>query len=262
MPALCNVVKNIAHEAGQIILTHFEEGAALSHDLKSDGSPVTTADREAERFIAMKLREDFPDFPVVGEESAAAGEIPSLEGAEYFWLLDPLDGTKEFIKGGKEFTVNIALIQNNVPLLGVIYAPALGEIFLAYGEGTATRWSEETGKEKQIHVRKPVKAGITVAASKNREFEETDKFLESYKVEKLVRIGSSLKICAVASGKADLYPCFGPTSEWDTAAGQAILTAAGGELVTFGGKPLRYGDKKGSFINAPFIARTPFMALD
>jgi len=260
LPALCNVVRRIALEAGNITLEHFDEGVIGTHDLKPDGSPVTEADKRAERFIVDALRADISDsIPIVGEEEFSAGEIPDLKGQEYFWLVDPLDGTREFIEGSPDFTVNIALIKNHVPMLGVIYAPARGEMFSAYGEGTAVRWTEENEHEKEIRVRRPGKGGLIVITSKNREHAAIDQYLEEQKVEKIIRKGSSLKICAVACGKADLYPGFGQTCEWDTAAGQAILESAGGQIVTMEGLPLRYGTRE-DFINPRFLARSSYLA--
>lgn len=260
LPALCNVIRRLAQEAGEITLDHFEEGMALGHDLKGDGSPVSIADKKAEDFITRALLDDFPSIPVVGEEAVAAGSLPDLSGEEYFWLVDPLDGTREFVAGSVEYTVNIALIKNHVPVLGVIYAPALDEMYAACGEGTAVKWNGETEIEKAIRVRRPAKSGLTVITSKNRARDEIAKYLEEQKVEKIIRRGSSLKICAVAAGKADLYPGFGQTCEWDTAAGQAILEAAGGELVTLEGEPLRYGDKDGHFYNPSFLARSQYLS--
>ncbi len=260
LPALCNVVRRIALEAGHITLEHFDEGVKAAPDFKPDGSPVTEADKRAEAFITKALHDEVGDIPVIAEEAHAAGALPDLKGAEYFWLVDPLDGTREFIDGSPDFTVNIALIKNNVPLLGVIYAPAHGEMFSAYGEGTAVRWTEENEHEKPIRVRHPGKGGLVVITSKNREHAAIDKYLEEQKVEKIIRKGSSLKICAVAMGKADLCPGFGQTYEWDTAAGQAILEAAGGEIVALeGSEPLRYGEKS-DFINPRFLARSNFLA--
>lgn len=254
LPALCNVVRRIAVEAGDITLDYFDEGGGIKAEIKKDGSPVTEADRRAEDYIAKSLRENLSGIPVVAEEAVSQGDLFDLSGQEYFWLVDPLDGTREFVAGSPDFTVNIALVQNNVPILGVIYAPARGELFSACGEGTAVRWLEETGNEKPIRVRNPQKSGLTVITSKNRGGTEIDRYLETHKVEKIIRRGSSLKICAVASGKADLYPGFGETCEWDTAAGQAILCAAGGEIITLEGVPLTYGDKN-HFLNPHFLAR-------
>ena len=258
LPALCNVVRRVAFEAGEITLDYFEEGMTIEADIKGDGSPVTEADKRAEEYIARELKDAIASIPVVGEESCAGGICPDLTAEEYFWLVDPLDGTREFVQGSPDYTVNIALVKNHMPVLGVIYAPARGEMFSAYGAGTAVRWLEETGAEKAIRTRIPPRSGLTVMASKTRSKEEIDKFLEEHKVEKIIRKGSSLKICAVASGKADLYPGLAETCEWDTAAGQAILESAGGEIVDLDGNSLRYGAKAGNFKNPRFIAQAKF----
>lgn len=258
LPALCNVVKRIAVEAGEITLDYFEEGMVLQSDTKGDGSPVTEADRRAEEYITRELKDAIATIPVVGEESCAGGVCPDLRAEEYFWLVDPLDGTKEFISGSPDFTVNIALIKDHVPILGVIFAPARGEMYAAHGAGTAVRWVEETNNEKPIRTRVPPRGGLTVMASKSRSMDELNKFLEEQKVEKIIRKGSSLKICSVAMGKADLYPGLAETCEWDTAAGQAILESAGGEIVDLEGKSLRYGEKAGDFKNPRFLAQAKF----
>lgn len=259
LPALCNIVRRVAVEAGEITLEYFEEGMRIAHDVKKDGSPVTEADRRAEEYICKQLKDTIADIPVIGEEAVSEGDMQDVSSQEYFWLVDPLDGTREFAEGSPDYTVNIALIKNNVPLLGVIYAPGRGELYSAYGEGTASRWLEETGTEKSIQVRKPSRNGLIVITSKNRGGEELERYLEEQKVEKRIKKGSSLKICAVASGKADLYPGFGETSQWDTAAGQAILEAAGGEIIDLDGKSLSYGLGK-DFCNPKFLARSKYLA--
>lgn len=258
--ALSNVMRRLAQEAGEITLDFFEEGMRLDADEKADGSPVTEADRRAEAHIIKELEDLFPGVPVVAEECMAAGVCPDLTGQEYFWLIDPLDGTREFVAGSMDYTVNIALIKHGAPHMGVIYAPALGEMYLTDGEGGATRWLEDTGTEKSIRVRRPSRSGLVVIASKNRGAAEIDKYLEEQKVEKIIRRGSSLKICAVAMGRADLYPGFGATCEWDTAAGHAILRAAGGDIVMLDGAPLTYGHADRKFINPSFIARSDHLA--
>lgn len=258
LPALANVVRRIALEAGEITLDYFEEGMVIACESKEDGSPVTEADRRAEEYIKRELKDAIATIPVIGEESVAGDDVADLSGEEYFWLVDPLDGTREFVQGSPDYTVNIALVKNAVPVLGVIYAPARGEMFSAFGEGTAVRWLRETGNEKQIRTRIPPRGGLTVMASKTRSIAELDKFLEEHKVEKIIRKGSSLKICAVAQGKADLYAGLAETCEWDTAAGQAILESAGGEIVDLEGNPLRYGDQAGRFKNPRFVARAKF----
>lgn len=258
LPALCNVVRRIAVEAGEITLDYFEEGMRIAHETKDDGSPVTEADRRAEEYITRQLKDTVASIPVIAEEAISSGDAQDISGEEYFWLVDPLDGTREYAEGSPDYTVNIALIKNNVPLLGVIHAPARGEMYSAYGEGTAIKWLEETGTEKSISVRKPSRNGLIVITSKNRGGEELERFLDEHKVEKRIKKGSSLKICAVASGKADLYPGFGETSQWDTAAGHAILESAGGEIVDLEGKPLAYGTRA-NFCNPKFLARSKYL---
>ena len=253
--ALCNMVRRIAIEAGEITLKYFDDIDQGGVEAKADGSPVSLADREAEIFVQAALEQVMPGVLLIGEEAAELGTLPDLESAEYFWLVDPLDGTKEFISGGTDFTVNIALIHKGEPVLGVVYAPATGTGYAGYGPGTALRWSEESGRDKPITVRQPPKQGLTVVASvRHGDQQRLDKFLEDYKIEKVIKRGSSLKICVVAEGKADLYPRFGPTCEWDTAAGDAVLRAAGGFMTDLEGNPLHYGGRDPKFLNPEFIA--------
>jgi 3'(2'), 5'-bisphosphate nucleotidase len=251
--ALCNMVRRVAVAAGQITLEYFDMlGDGI--DQKGDGSPVTKADRASEQHITRALMELTPDIPVIGEEASAAGKCPALENCEHFWSVDPLDATKEFIAGGENYTVNIGLIKKDTPIMGIIYAPALGVLYAGYGE-TALRWSEDTDKEKKIYIRQPPAAGLTVMSSLYHSDDRAmDKFLQGFKVEKVIKRASALKICAIAEGRADLYPRFAPTSEWDTAAGDAILRAAGGFLTDMEGKPLRYGNAANNFVNPHFAA--------
>lgn len=257
--ALCNIVRRIAIEAGEITLKYFEDIDTSGVEEKSDGSPVSLADREAEAYIQLCLLQHMPEIPLIGEEAAELGQLPDLEEAEYFWLVDPLDGTKEFVSGGNDFTVNIALIHKGVPVLGVVYAPATATGYAGYtdakGVQNAIRWTAESDRDRPITVRQPPKQGLTVVASvRHGSQEKLDSFLEEYKIEKIIKRGSSLKICAVAEGKADLYPRFGPTCEWDTAAGDAVLRAAGGFMTDLDGNPLRYGGRDPKFLNPEFVA--------
>ncbi|MCM2343266.1 MAG: 3'(2'),5'-bisphosphate nucleotidase CysQ [Alphaproteobacteria bacterium] len=262
--ALCNMVRRIAIAAGDITLQYFDEaGMDQSNvELKSDGSPLTKADTEAEHFITAALHQLLPDVPVIGEESMARGEIVSISGYDYFWLVDPLDGTIQFKNGNPEYTVNIALIHKGQPVIGVVYAPALGELYAGCGAGTALRWLQETDKEKLIKTRTPPHGGLTVVSSKNHgDLGKLDHFLSAHKVAKRIAVGSSLKICWIAAGKADLYPRFGQTSEWDTAAADAILRSAGGVVENMDGQPLIYGNHGTDFRNPEFIARALSLAL-
>lgn len=259
IPALCNICRRIAIEAGELTLEYFED-VDMGLQEKGDGSPVTLADQKAEELIEKALKSHLPDVLVIGEEAVAEGRRPDLSDAEYFFLVDPLDGTKEFIAGRPEYTVNIALIHKGEPIMGVVYAPAKGELFAGYYDARrddykAIRWSDETGKEREINVRRSPGEGLTVVASKSHgDSSRQDKFLSRFKIAKLMKCGSSLKICAIAAGKADIYPRLGPTCEWDTAAAHAVLRAAGGFLTTLDGVSLRYGGDDPKLLNPEFIA--------
>lgn len=257
LPALCNQVRRIAIEAGNLTLDYFDESGFEGAGSKDDGSPVTLADQKAEELIEKALKEITPDVLIVGEEAASDGYRPDLSNEEYFWLVDPLDGTKEFISGSGDYTVNIALIQNKKPVLGVVYAPVHGELYAACGAGTAIRWMEDSDKERSIEVRPAPTEGLTIVSSKSHgKGDKLDQFLENYKIKKQIQRGSSLKICSIAAGKADMYPRFGLTCEWDTAAAHAVLNAAGGILTDINGNELTYGGADPKFLNPEFIARS------
>lgn len=258
-PALTNIVKRIAVEAGELIMEYFDGIRDIGTVSKGDGSPVTQADQEAEKLIEAALLNILPDIPVIGEESFSAGRRIDTHAQEYFWLVDPLDGTRAFIRGKSDFTVNIGLIYKNQPVLGVIYAPELGELYAGClnedGSAQATRYFEDSETEKAIRTRAMPKDGITVISggdvdTTNARF----KLLDQFKVKKVIRLSSSLKICRIANGKADIYPRFGPTCEWDTAAGHAILRAAGGDITDIHGKPLTYGGTHPELLNPNFVA--------
>ena len=227
-------------EAGALILDVRRRGHTVER--KSDLSPVTEADRAAEAAILEALANIAPSVPVVAEEAVAGGDLPDV-GREFF-LVDPLDGTKEFIKGGDDFTVNIGLIRDSVPVLGIVYAPATGDLYAGVsGKGAwkAIVKNGNLGARVPIHVRPAPAGAILVVASKSHRTPETDDFIGKYDVENLVSAGSSLKFALVASGQADLYPRMGTTMQWDTAAGDAIVRAAGGKVVTIDGKAFAYG---------------------
>jgi 3'(2'), 5'-bisphosphate nucleotidase len=238
----------IARSAGKVILQVY----ATDFDVrgKADDSPVTEADQRAESLILPALAELTPDIPIVSEEAVAAGDIPRV--GDRFWLVDPLDGTKEFIKRNGEFTVNIALIQQGRPTLGVVLAPALDRLYAgATGHGA---FLEDGTHRRKIACRRVPPAGLTVVASRSHGDTETlDRFLAERTVVSQTNAGSSLKFCLVAAGDADLYPRFGRTMEWDTAAGHAVLTAAGGRVMTVQSDELLYG--KPGFENPHFIAQ-------
>lgn len=256
--ALMNIARRIAFEAGAIALSHFDETGYRGANMKEDGSPVTIADHETEAFIEKALADILPGIPMVGEEAMAAGKLPDLTQSPFFWLVDPIDGTKEFIAGSPDFTVNIALIKNGVPIVGVVYAPALGELYAGLNtpeEKLAFRWLEETGTEKDIRSRRPPKEGLHVITGKrNKNGEKIDTFLQRFKVAKTTRRGSSIKLCMVACGKADLHPQFGQTCQWDTAAGHAVLAGAGGVMTDLDGREVTYSADDITFCNLEFVA--------
>ena len=237
--ALCETLIPAAIEAGHAILDVRQRGHSVEH--KVDASPVTEADRRAEAIILEALAKLAADVPVVAEEAVAAGHIPDVGQA--FFLVDPLDGTKEFINGKDEFTVNIGLVRAGVPVMGIVYAPATGALYFGVVGNGAWKVSVVDGVPSlpaPIHVR-PAPSRILVVASRSHRTPETDDFIEKFDVAGLVAAGSSLKFCLVASGDADLYPRMGPTMQWDTAAGDAVVRAAGGKVVTMDGEALPYG---------------------
>lgn len=237
-----------AKRAGEAILAIYRTDFDVER--KADFSPVTQADLDAEAIILEVLRRLTPDIPVIAEEEASAGRLPEV--GDVFWLVDPLDGTREFMNRNGEFTVNIALIENRHPVLGVVHAPERRLSFIGSIAGGATR-QEGDGPAKKITVRTPPTKGLTVVASRRHGSNaEIEKFLNGRKVTQQITCGSSLKFCVVASGEADLYPRFGPTMEWDTAAGHAVLAAAGGCLTTPDGEDFLY--RKADFRNGNFIA--------
>ena len=247
----------IAHEAGRLILRHYAEGTETR--AKADESPVTAADEEAEALILTRLAELAPGVPIVAEEEAAAGRLPKV-GTRFF-LVDPLDGTKEFIKRNGEFTVNIALIENGRPVCGVVLAPAKARAFIGDGANGAFELAApadlplDVSQAQRIRARKAPVDGMVVIASRTHRDTKTEEYLAAYRVANLVAAGSSLKFCLVATGEADLYPRHGRTMEWDTAAGQAVLEAAGGSVKTLQGSPLLYGKSADGFANPYFVAR-------
>jgi 3'(2'), 5'-bisphosphate nucleotidase len=247
---LLAVTFDAARRAGEAIMAVYAGDFAVSR--KADASPVTLADRRAETIILAALAAASPGIPVVAEEQAEAEGLPA-ETADLFWLVDPLDGTKEFISRNGEFTVNIGLIQDGRPILGMVHVPALDVTYGGAGPGTARRWRGAAPAEK-IAARSPPPDGLVVVHS--RSHENNEKFA-AYLVGKTIAekrvCGSSVKFCLLAEGEADLYPRFGPTMEWDTAAGHAVLIAAGGSVTTLDGAPFVYG-KKG-LRNPGFIAR-------
>jgi 3'(2'), 5'-bisphosphate nucleotidase len=239
-------------EAGAAILEIVARG--FSVERKDDLSPVTEADRAAELIILAALAKAAPGVPVIAEEEVAAGRIPA-HGDTYF-LVDPLDGTKEFVRGGDDYTVNIGLISEGRPLLGAVYSPARDTLYAGMvGQGA---WMEDSGGRRAIATR-PRGGSITAVASKSHFNQLTADYLAEAVGEcEYTGIGSSLKFCIVAEGKADIYPRLSPTSEWDTAAAHAVLLAAGGHVDGPDGKPLAYG--KQAFLNRGFVATAGWKA--
>ncbi len=254
--ALVSAMRRLSIEAGHAIMEVYgRDDFAVGE--KSDASPVTEADEAADALISAGLRAGFPDIPLVTEEQVKTHDLD----VSTFLIVDPLDGTKEFIKRRGDFTVNIALVEDGVPTLGVVYAPARERMFFTPAEGGAV---EETGvfdpgtpgALTPVSVASPDADALRVVASKSHRDQATDDYIGRYRVADLVSAGSSLKFCLVAAGEADFYPRLGPTMEWDTAAGHAVLAAAGGQVLDKTTHlPLAYG--KPAFRNPFFLALAP-----
>tara|TARA_B100000686_G_scaffold354495_1_gene465079 strand:+ start:7666 stop:8439 length:774 start_codon:yes stop_codon:yes gene_type:complete len=244
-------IKEIALKAGALEMRHYADGTDVMR--KGDGSPVTIADQEAEALILEEMDKLNLNIPIVAEESVAAGIVPDITGGD-FWLVDPLDGTKEFVRGTGEFTVNIALMQNFKPVFGVIYTPVKDELYSGYEGGRADLTIG--GERREIQCRDVPDAGLTVVASRSHSnLEALSTFLEGRPVADTVFRGSSLKFCQVASGRADIYPRLAPTCEWDIAAGHAIVRAAGGQVRELDGGEMSYGKTDVNFLNPSFIVQ-------
>lgn len=242
-----DVIK-IIQKAGQEALRIYHSGFSVTE--KSDSSPVTQADIACEEIIFNELTSLMPDIPFVGEEHLAKGQVPDLKN-EFFWLVDPIDGTKEFIKKNGEFTVNIALIKGNEPVFGAVFAPVLNALYFTKTPFQA--FSIIHGKKKALKTRKRPIDGVDVLCSRSHYNEnEAKKMMKNLKVRQIIHKGSSLKFCEIASGNADVYPCTFETHEWDTAAAHAVLKAAGGCLLDLKHQNLRY--RKKDFQNPCLIA--------
>lgn len=239
VPALLAELEQLALEAGREVMAVY--GTEFAVSVKADASSVTEADTRAEAVILAGLARLAPGIPVVAEEQVAAGNCPGA--APLFFLVDPLDGTREFVSRNGEFTVNIALIEDGAPVLGVVYAPALGVLYGgAVGFGAHKRSAGQTlGDPEPIRVRVPGPGGFRALASRSHADGQTRAWLDARPITETCTAGSSLKFGLLAEGGADVYPRFGRTMEWDTAAGDAVLRAAGGGVVTLDGAPLRYG---------------------
>jgi 3'(2'), 5'-bisphosphate nucleotidase len=242
LESLLPVARAAGEEILQVYATEFEVRD------KDDASPVTEADERAEALILPELATLTPDVPIVSEEAAAAAALPTA--GSRFWLVDPLDGTKEFVSRNGEFTVNIALVEDGRPVLGVVLCPALGRLYAgAVGEGA---FVEDEGGRREIACRRPPADGLTIVSSRSHgDADALEAFLAGRPVASSVPAGSSLKFCLVAAGEADLYPRLGRTMEWDTAAGHAVVSAAGGRVSAVSGGELGYG--KPGFENPHFV---------
>jgi len=248
--ALLQDVTELARQAATAVMGVYESDFEVMQ--KSDESPVTQADLKAEAIITPGLRALTPDIPIVAEEAVSQGDVPTVGDAP-FWLVDPVDGTKEFLSKNGEFTINIGLVVDRQPVLGVVLAPALDNTLYSGAKGLGAKRQIGKGLARPIHVRPEPIDGLTVIYSRRHgDPRQLMDFLGSRRVTERISAGSSLKFCLVAAGEADVYPRFGPTHEWDTAAAHAVLTAAGGRVETVDGSPLLYG--KASFRNSDFVA--------
>ena len=250
--------ERLALDAGRLVMDVY--ASDITFDEKADLSPVTAADHASERLILAGLRQTLPDIPCVAEEEIAAGAVPQTLGAEFI-LIDPLDGTREFVNRRPDFTVNIALIRSGAPVIGVVYAPARSDMHSASGgraEAIAVGHGYEVESRRTVHVRTGF-TPLTIVASRSHRTRDTDIYIRKFAAAEIVSVGSSLKFCMIASGEADLYPRFGKTMEWDTAAGDAILRAAGGMTLTLDDQPLTYGKRNrpgiDDFVNPDFVAK-------
>lgn len=254
LDALARSFGQICLEAAIPVMEVYESD--FTAEQKADKSPVTEADKRAEDVILKALAKLMPDVPVLAEESFEAGVRPSVE--DEFLLVDPVDGTKEFIAKRGEFTINIALIRKGAPVAGAVYAPALNQLYL--GGETAFTGAFKPGDTLQddwlspAQTRRKPESGMTAVMSRSHADEQTKAFAEAQGVTEAISAGSSLKFCKLAEGAADLYPRFGPTMEWDTAAGHAVLNAAGGAVTEPDGAPFRYGKTEAGYKNGAFVA--------
>ncbi len=256
---LCEALVPAVLAAGACLLRHREAG--IRPDQKADGSPVTIADQEAEDIITAALIRVSPDIPVIGEEAVSAGHAPVIRDRAY--LVDALDGTREFIRGGEDFTVNVGLVVEGSPVFGLLLAPASGRLFATLGPEEAmearvmpSRLGDDSTRPDWYSIRtaEPDPSALRVLCSRSHRSPETDAFLSQFHVAQEIGIGASIKFGLIAAGEADMYPRFGPTSAWDIAAGHAVLKAAGGTVTTVDGRPLRYLERAGDFLNPHFVA--------
>lgn len=252
LDSLLEVARRAARRAGIAILEVYNAVDAPSVRHKADDSPVTRADERAEAVILEILRAETPAIPVIAEETCEREGVPG-QAPPRFWLVDPLDGTKEFLRRNGEFTVNIALVEGDRPVLGVVHVPALSETFAAAGAGTATRQRGDAAPQAIFARPVPPRGAVVVHSRSHENNEKLAAYLATLEAPTTRVSGSAIKFGLIAAGEADLYPRFGPTMEWDTGAGQAVLEAAGGRMTTPDGAPFRYG--KPGCRNGGFFAR-------
>ena len=257
---VCEIFRSLALTSGEVIMDVYKSND-LKISTKSDHSPVTIADKRADEVISKGLKKYFPEIPVITEEQSKSHDLK----ASIFFIVDPLDGTKEFIKRRGDFTVNIALVVNREPIRGIVYAPAHQRLFYTDENGEAVEEMahfsiSKLGLIKKIKTAFSDNTALKIVASKSHHDKKTGEYISKYKCKELVNAGSSLKFCLIATGEADLYPRFGPTMEWDTAAGHAVLSAAGGSVLQVEDKqPLKYG--KPNYKNPFFIASSKNVIL-
>lgn len=253
---IIEIIKPLMLESARIAMKHY--GNLDNVHYKSDNSPLTEADLEIDQLIYDKLSHEFPNIALITEEKSESHKVLP-EDASYF-LVDPIDGTKEFVNQRDEFTVNIGLIENGKPVLGAVCVPVKQQLYIGSRDHGAFEYqcdlaNDKIGQPKELIPATPDNEALKIVASRSHLCQNTEKFIEANEVGTLVNAGSSLKFCLLASGMADLYPRYGPTMEWDTAAGHAVLMAAGGRVDDLSGVPLQYG-KKG-LLNGVFIAHNP-----
>ena len=241
--------------AGKVVMDVFNTDFEVYG--KADQSPVTEADRQGEKVIEEALKRIAPDIPIVGEEAKSEGHCPDISGG-IFWLVDPLDGTKEFVKKGTDFTVNIGLIDHGTPIAGFVLAPAMQKIYwgiAGIGAMTADVVDGAIINQREIQARAADPENLVIVASKSHRSTELEEWLTHFPKAEHISIGSSLKLCLLATGEADLYPRLGPTCEWDTAAAHGVLLAAGGTVENVDGTPLTYAKDLKTFLNPWFLCR-------
>ena len=262
--ALTDALLPVVLAAGQLEMGYFNAGCAV--ETKADQSPVTIADQQAEAMIVKALAQIMPGQPVVAEEAFAAGQRWKV--GDTFLLVDALDGTKQFVSGHREFTINIAVVSGGRPVYGLVYAPALGDLLVTDGPGVALRATFQPGSpvtslasaDPAVIRVVPHYGAIVALQSRSRNFDQSNSFLEAFPVAERRQLGSSYKFCLIAAGLADIYPQLGDTRELDTAAGEAVLVAAGGHVVTVDGDPIRYGKSTQDYLNPKFIASSAPLA--